>query len=147
MKWRAEFFLITFFFLIIFPSCGTKDAIKISSEEEVLEARVMGYWNHKINQEFDKSYEYEYPLFRKTVSLVNYIRSFNTGRASWTRASVERIAINGENASVEMKIGVNIVVSSSQKLEHETILNERWVKVDGIWYHVPAKFRESGGSH
>lgn len=102
----------------------------------------MAYWNYKIKQEFDKSYEYEDPLFRKQVNMINYIKSFNTAKAGWSKAQIERIDMVGDNATVDMKIEIKIAVSSSKNLEHEGFIKEKWVKVDGIWYHIPQQFRE-----
>ena len=147
MKWSAGSFILILILLIIFSACVKKEAIKSVTDEEQLRARVVAYWNHKIEQEFDKSYEYEYPLYRKATSMVNYIRVFNIGKASWTRATVDRIDVQGDNATVDMKVGINIMVSSSNKLEPEVFIKEKWVKVDnGIWYHVPSKFRERQGA-
>ncbi len=133
---------IIIFLLIIFPGCATKVAVKSTTNEESLRERVMAYWNYKIKQEFDKSYEYEYPLFRKQVNMINYIRGFHTGKAGWAGARIEEVHVQGDTATVDMKIMIKIFVSSSKNLEHEGFVKEKWVKVDGIWYHIPQDFRE-----
>lgn len=128
--------------LIIFSGCGTKEALKRISDEDLLRERATMYWNHKVKKEFDKSYAYEYPLFRKQMSVVDYIKGFNTGKASWAGAKIEQVDMQGDSATVGMKIAIQIVVTSSRNLEHETYVEDKWVKVDGVWYHVPQKFRE-----
>jgi hypothetical protein len=133
---------IAFFLLIILSGCAIKNALKGTTDEELLRERVTAYWNHKIKQEFDKSYEYEYPLYRKKINVVNYIKSFDTAKAGWSGAGIERVDMRGENATVDMKIMVKIAVSSSRDLEHDGFVKEKWVKVDGIWYHIPENFRE-----
>jgi hypothetical protein len=50
--------------------------------------------------------------------------------------------MQGETAMVDMKIMIKIYVSSSRDIEHDGFVKEKWVKVDGIWYHIPVKFRE-----
>lgn len=130
------------FFLTILVGCVTKEARKDISDEEVLRERIMAYWNHKVKQEFDKSYEYEEPLFRKKMTIVNYIKGFNTAKASWSGASIEGLKIEGDSAIVDMKVRVKIVVSSSGNIEQDVALKEKWVKVDGLWYHIPQKFKE-----
>jgi len=135
------------FFLIIFSGCAKKEAIKSVSDEEVLRGRVTAYWNHKVKEEFDRSYEYEDPLYRKKVGLVNYIKSFNTERAGWTNSAVEGLKIENESAIVDMKLRVRIVVKPSKNLEQDVLLKEKWVKVDGIWYHVPQQFMERRSTH
>src|ERR1700690_3299340 len=68
---------VVFFSLIIFSGCSIKEAVKNVPDEDILRERVMAYWGYKINEEFDKAYEFEYPLYRKTENAVNYIRHFN----------------------------------------------------------------------
>ncbi|MGD1076280.1 MAG: hypothetical protein ABR903_09450 [Thermodesulfovibrionales bacterium] len=137
---RVTFLIIIF--LIIFSGCATKEAIKGVSDEEALRERVMAYWNHKTKEEFDKSYGYEDPLFRKRVSMVQYIKSFNTERAVWTDAATENLKMEGESAIVDMKVKVKIFVTPSKNIEQDVLFKEKWVKVDGMWYHVPQKSGE-----
>jgi len=141
VKERLVTYLGMIFLLTIFSGCVTKEAVKNVSDEEVLRERVIAYWNHKIRQEFDKTYEFEDPLFRKKINIVNYIKGFNTARAGWTGASVEGLKIEEDSAIVDMKVRVKITVSSSGNIEQDVQLQEKWVKVDGLWYHVPQKFK------
>jgi len=126
------------FFLIISGGC-VKNAVKNVPEEEGLRDRIVTYWGYKVKEEFDKSYAFEDPLFRKKITMVNYIRSFNTARAKWVGAEVEDIKIAGDIAEVAMKIKLSITVSSARDLIQEAPINEKWVKVDGLWYHIPRK--------
>ncbi len=139
---RLGLCITAIFLLTIFSGCVTKEARKDVSDEEVLKERVMAYWQHKVRQEFDKSYGYEDPLFRKKISIVNYIKGFNTARAGWSGASIEGLKIEGDSAIVDMKVRVKITVSSSGNIEQDVALKERWVKVDGLWYHVPQRFKD-----
>ncbi len=132
----------TIFFLTIFSGCVTKEARKDLTEEEILRQRIMAYWEFKIRQAFDKSYDFEDPLFRKKMTLVNYIKGFNTARAGWSGASIEGLKIEGDSAIVDMKVKVRIFASPSKPIEQDVALKEKWVKVDGLWYHVPQKFKE-----
>lgn len=134
------FYITVIFFLIIFSGCATKEAVRNISEDEVLRERVMTYWGHKISQEFDKSYLYEDPYYRKRLDMVKYIKGIDTARARWTSANVKNLQINGDSAIIDMKVKVHITVApSARDIEQEFSLKETWVKVDGIWYHVPKK--------
>lgn len=152
MKGRAEhldgkktFYLFVIFLLIIFSGCATKEAVRNISEEDVLRERVMTYWGHKIRQEFEKSYSYEDPYYRKRLNMVNYIRGIDTSRARWTAASVEGLKIEGDSAIIDMKVKINIMVAPSvNNIEPEVPIKETWAKVDGIWYHVPKKSGRPG---
>jgi len=135
---------IVFFCLIIFTGCSIKDTTKNVSDEEILRDRVMTYWNYKINQDFDKSYVYEHPLYRKQVNMVNYIRGFNPEVVKWTAAKVEDIKMDGPSAKVGLKITVKVRLPSIKSGEDDSWVKEEWQKVDNVWYHVPAILREDG---
>ena len=142
---KKTFYLLVIFFLIIFSGCATKEAVRNISEDEVLRERVMTYWGHKIRQEFEKSYSYEDPYYRKRFNMVNYIRGIDTARASWTSSTIEGLKIEGDSAIIDMKVKLRITVTPSVKnIEQEVPIKETWVKVDGIWYHVPKKSGRPG---
>jgi hypothetical protein len=131
---------VAFFSLIIFSGCSIKDTVKKGSDEKVLRDRIMAFWNHKINKEFDKSYEYEDPLFRKKISMMNYISSFHaeSAKAKWLEASIESIKLEDDIAKVDMKLKLRLFATASQAkaVEHEVPIREKWVRVDGNWFHV-----------
>jgi len=132
--------------LIILLGCAKKDAIKNIPDEVDLRERVETYWNYKVKEEFDKTYEYEYLLYRKQVSMMNYIRGFKTTRAKWIEASINDIKIADDNADVAMKVKVRII-SSPRNIEQDVIINERWSNVEGKWYHIPHKMKGPGSSN
>ena len=139
-----RFLAIAFFLLIIFSGCSIKEAVKNKPDEEVLRYRVMEYWNYKINQDFDKSYAYEHPLYRKQMKMVNYIGSFNTEVVKWTAAKIEDIRMDGPSAEVGLKITVKVSLPGVRTGEDDSRVKEEWRKVDNVWYHVPAILREDG---
>ena len=61
--------------LIILWGCAKKETVRNIPDEDVLQERVTEYWAHVIKEDFIKSYEYEDPLFRKAVSMNQYIKS------------------------------------------------------------------------
>jgi len=103
----------------------------------------MAFWRYKIDEKFDKSYEYEDPFYRKKFTMVKYIGSFHTAgsKLKWLDASIENIRLEGDTADVNMKLKVKIFSSPSQEnaVEQEVPLRETWVNVDGQWYHVVKK--------
>ena len=136
--------IFIFFCLIIFAGCSIKDTTKSVSDEEVLRDRVMAYWNDKINQDFDKSYAYEHPLYRKQVNMTKYIGGFNTEVVKWTAAKIEDIKMDGPSAKVGLIITVKVRLPRIKTGEDDSWVKEEWRKVDNVWYHVPAMYRENG---
>ncbi|MDA8239751.1 MAG: hypothetical protein M0Z67_05170 [Nitrospiraceae bacterium] len=136
-----RFFVI--FFLLISTGCATKEALKNASDEEELKARVMSYWNLKINGEFDKSYEYEDPFYRKTVSVVKYVKGVNTSAVKWRHAEIRDIKrVAGDMADVDLSLRVEIMLpegEQARRIERNFPVSDKWIKVDGVWYHQPSR--------
>lgn len=130
---------IAIFPLIIFQGCVTKETVKNAAEKEILRERAIVYWQHKMNEEFDKSYEFEAPIYRRKVNLVYYIKGFNTSAVKWKTATIEDIRMEDTSATVEMNLRVRVKVPAIQAYEYNSLIKEKWVKVDGMWYHIPAE--------
>ena len=131
------------FFLIIFTGCATKEAVKSVPEEEILKERVTTYWNYKIHEEFDKSYEYELPLYRKKVSMVRYIKGINTTVLKWLGAKVDMITREDSSAIVDLTLRIQMRLPGLKDAGHDAMIKEKWVKVEGMWYHVPEGYAGS----
>lgn len=134
-------FCIVFFSLIIISGCAKKNAIKQVSEEETLRTRVEAFWNYRKKLELDKCYYYEYPLLRKKISLVQYIKSFNTELIQWKDFDIINITFFDSNtAEVKLNVIVQVKMPMVKKFDDETEITEKWVKVDGTWYHVSKRY-------
>jgi hypothetical protein len=136
-------FYIAIHLLIILGGCATKDALKSVSDEDILRERVMAYWDYKVKGEFDKSYEYEHPLFKKQTSMVKYIQGFKSGVARWLGTNVEDIEIKGDTAEASVNVKTVVRIPRVKPIESDSLIKEKWVKTDGMWYHVPAGLIDS----
>lgn len=133
-KHKIKIFLI---FLLIFLLSCAKSEIKPISEEDILRERIMNYWNHIVKEELDKAYNYEYPLGK--VSLSRYIAQRANPMVKYKGFEIKEITIKEDSADVQMEIMPVIKVPGERPFEHKTVILERWVKVEGIWYHVTKK--------
>lgn len=150
--------------LIILWGCAKKEVLNNVPDEEVLRNRVVKYWDHKVKGEFDKSYEYELPLYKTQFSVVSYIKGINTARASWVGAEVGTINMENDNAMVDVKLRIKVIqqalppkagvdfqkqsaLVSPNSVETEALIKEQWIKVDGSWYHVPSKMLKERGNN
>jgi hypothetical protein len=138
---------VVFFCLIIFSGCYTKENVKNISDEEILKERGSVYWEYLCKGEFDKAYELEYPVYRKTVSLTNYIRRFSPN-IKWKNAVIGKVEIKDEVALMTVVVDTEMrmtVPKTPAKIDIEPQLQmeEKWIKMEGAWYHVPNQFREA----
>lgn len=142
-----KFLYSAIFFLIIFTGCATKEAVKSVSDEEVLRDRVMAYWNHKVKEEYDLSYDYEDPFYRKRFNRTKYVKSINIDkRVGWKEVRIGDLKMEGDSATVVIKLRMRIGAPSAG-VEQDVAISERWVKVDGLWYHVQKKSMEQQGTN
>ena len=112
--------------------------LKSLQDEEVLRERITSYWNYKTKGDYVKTYLYEDPLFRKTISMTTYIQNYGSPAMTYTSFEVQDVRLNdAEHAEVKIKAGVRLKVPGAKAFEHETELTELWARVDGEWYHVP----------
>ncbi|MDA8105524.1 MAG: hypothetical protein M0Z71_09085 [Nitrospiraceae bacterium] len=132
-----EVYCIVFFSLIIFSGCSIKETTKNAADTGDLRERVNAYWQYKVKEDFMKSYEYEVPYYRKNVSMVNYIKGINTDVGKYISATPGEIKPQGDSALVEVKLRVRVTLPQMRSEEYNVIITEKWVKSDGMWYHVP----------
>lgn len=127
--------------MIILSGCAKKNAIKQISEEEALRTRIEEFWNYRKKLELDKCYYYEYPLLRKKISLVQYIKSFNTELIKWKDFDIKDITFFDSNtAEVTLNIIVLVKMPMVKTFEDETEITEKWVKVESTWYHISERY-------
>lgn len=123
--------------LIIFSGCAKKEAIKSATDEEVLRERVMAYWNHRMKQELDKSYEYEDPIYKKKVSLVHYIKRLGVDPVKLIEVKIKGVRLEDATASVDLDTRIELKAPGAPgpfavNMERK----DRWGRIEGVWYHV-----------
>jgi hypothetical protein len=124
--------------LVFLPGCGTTKAKHTISDEEGLRERVMAYWNYRVDRDLVKSYEYEVPLDRMT--LTNYIRKYSNPMITYKSFSLQSISKKDVDvADVNLTVVPVVKVPGGRAFEHKTIVTERWVRVKDIWYHIPKR--------
>ena len=132
---RYKDIFIVFFCLIIFSGCSIKSVRdeSVLSDEAILRERSTAYYNYRVNQEFDKSYEFEDPLYRKTVKLSQYVQKLAVSPAEWKAAKVEGLRIEDGKAEIALRLKVKVrlvnqIAMAAKDIEHDTSAEEVWIK-------------------
>ncbi|RLC18982.1 MAG: hypothetical protein DRI57_07760 [Deltaproteobacteria bacterium] len=113
------------------PTTGTEAALR---------ERVNAYWQQKIKGEFAETYLYEHPDFRKGINLTNYVKGF-VGGMTWRKVDIESVSIDGDFATVLLKINYILVGIYVPKEGLTRDIRNYWQWTDdGHWYH---RFRSS----
>lgn len=138
--WKSGKSLIAaIFFLIIFAGCGTKEAVRIGSAEE-LRVRIETYWQHKTREELDKTYEMEYPLYKKQMTLVNYIKKNSNPHVKINGFTIENISYDSDDsAQVKLRMNLTVKAPGAAPFTHNIDRSEHWARIDSKWYHVPSQ--------
>ncbi len=138
MTIKSKFaYIIVFFCLIIFTGCSIKEASKNTPDGGDLRARATAYWQLKVNEDFMKCYEYEAPYYRKQESMVKYLKGMNPDLLKYISAVPGDIKIDNDSAVVDVKLRVRVRPPQMKSMEYDSIISEKWVKSEGIWYHIP----------
>jgi len=124
---------ITFVIVLVLLATACK------SDEEVLREKIEQYWQLRITKNFAESYKYEYPVFKKKVDINTYVSSRSNPFAVYKEATIKEIKlIKPDLAEVDMVFKVELRFPPARKpIEVKIKRKEKWVKVDGKWYHVP----------
>jgi hypothetical protein len=134
--------LLCFILVSLFGCAAKTEVVPVRGpdDREVLEKRVREYWDMMIEltpKSVEKMYRYESPSFREKVSFAEYIPRFKTRK--FMTAEIKGIQIEGDKANVALfltyRVALPVIGKTLPRSE-----DERWVKVEGTWYHIPSEW-------
>lgn len=96
----------------------------------------MAYCGYLVNREYDKMYPMEYPLYRKNVSLVQYIQQMANPTVKFGSCKVSNIAMDNDRAKVDLSVTMDFKVPGAEVFRYKRGMSDKWVRIDGDWYHV-----------
>jgi uncharacterized protein YchJ len=101
--------------------------------------RVNEYWQYRIKGDIERAYQCEVPAFREKVSILQYANRFKL--VKYLDAEVWEIEFKGTEASSKSKVTYVIFLRAIKDKQLSKLEEEKWMKVEGTWYHVPEDFR------
>ena len=108
-----------------------------------LKERVTAYWTYKVRGDFERAYKFEYPLYRKKVTLERYLQRHNAPFIKYNGFEIVKMQQGGDGSfNVKLKVNVSLKAPGSKSFLHDTFLMEKWMKTDGQWFHVPRVFKK-----
>jgi hypothetical protein len=123
----------------------TKAGTIAVNPSDSLEARSEKRWQHIIAGEFEKAYTYLSPGYRQTRALDQYVENLANRPVRWTEADYEDQSCSSEDVctvKVMIKFNMDMPVTNVGRVESLDYLEEKWLRVDGVWYFLPTQ----GGS-
>jgi hypothetical protein len=134
---------LCFFYLILVSLVGCAARTTVvprPDDREVLENRVREYWELMINlspQNVEKAYRYEAPSFRDKISFPEYIHRFKTHK--YLNADIKGVEIERNKGKVAIVLTYRVALPNISKNLTKSE-DEKWVKVEGTWYHIPGEW-------
>lgn len=98
-----------------------------------LDARVRAYWQARVAGDLITQYQYEQSKATGKLSLQQYVSG--SGSMSFLKARVLDVQLTDSKAA-EAKVAIEARFPGLSML-YKSVIEDRWVKIDGEWYHAP----------
>jgi hypothetical protein len=125
----------------------TTDGMKLDAKRDPkaeLKQRVIERWALLIGRRGEDAFGYLTPGHQKTHDKVKYGSEMAGRPVRWFRATFDKAECASED-SCEVSVLVDFRIRMSAGMgvtESFAYVKERWIAVDGVWYHLPT---EAGG--
>jgi hypothetical protein len=141
MQLKHLSFLVLLLPLLASCSAGGGSRSAPLSDEEQLTTRPTERWQHLIARRGEQAWEYLSPGYRSTRDKADYIKRMTATPVTWLNAEHHSLECDDSGVFCAVNLKVSFRVASRQlgvgEIESFNFLTERWIRVDGIWYHVP----------
>ncbi len=131
---KTKFILLIIATTLLITACQPDESGK-------LENRVKAYWQHKINKEFDKAYEFTTPGYKKLISKEAFMLTLSTAKLEWKGMKIDKKQCEKPDLCVvrmliKYKYKFHLGGFAKQDMEVETPLSEKWILSNNTWYVV-----------
>jgi len=118
--------------LVVASACSEKVA--------TLEERAQAYWQARAKGKVEQAFAFEKP---GSIEQSTYLKKLVTSHVTFTSCVIQSIKEKDDEAEVELQVqyllpGLSRSVSSS--------MLDKWVKIEGQWYHLLPLARDDGTS-
>lgn len=138
----SKIILCLFVILISLTYCAAKPkVISQEDEKEILRNRIKEYWQYRVDVNkvnVEKAYQCEVPAFREKVSILEYVNQFKL--VKYLEADISTIEIEKEKAKASINLTYRVPFPAISKKNLSKVEEERWVKIQKVWYHIPQGF-------
>ncbi|MCB1634998.1 MAG: hypothetical protein KDI37_12515 [Xanthomonadales bacterium] len=108
---------------------------------KVVMERAQSRWQALIDHRFADAYGYLTPGYRELVGSDEYQGTMGSRPVKWEHAEVSEAKCEGEicDVKVMMRYSLTMPQPGVGRVGSFTIIDERWLVVDGQWYYLPAE--------
>jgi hypothetical protein len=105
-----------------------------------LEARARAFWEARVAGDVITMYQYEKLKATGEVTLQDYVR--RRGGMLYRKAEVLDFEV-GSDGEARVKVSIEAQITGLPG-PYRTVVSDRWVNIDGEWYHAPLPPRLGG---
>lgn len=110
------------------------------STETVIERRAMERWNLLIAGDYAKAYEYFSPGYRSTRPVGAYVAAVKPAIMTWRSVDWRGVECDTpDSCEARFILHYTVQMPSAGATPGVTEVKERWVRLDGRWYHLPQR--------
>ncbi len=123
---------------------STTDGVKVSTDPQApLERRATDRWKLLIAGDAAGSYAYLTPGYRATNTPEQYAEWLRTRQVNWKAALyTEHQCESPDVCKVDLIISGDVTMRGiSSRQSSSGMINESWLRIDGVWYHLPKETR------
>ncbi len=108
-----------------------------ASPEELVAQRAKARWELLMQGRPDQAWEYIAPGSRALLDRESYIAQKRNAPVTYTRVELLETTCEAESCTVELRIHTQAPLPFAGMVPAYSLLRERWVLSDGVWYFVP----------
>ena len=111
-----------------------------TQRSETLEQRAQARWDLVTAGRYMDAYAYLTPGYRATKTVEAYIGEMSVRPVRWHSAAYQDHTCETEDACtvrVKVKFSMVVPVRGVGSVGGDQFVSERWIRLDGAWYHLP----------
>lgn len=132
-------------FTLLLAACATtggSDRTPAKSAKAPPEQRAIERWNLLIAGKAGEAWEYLSPGARSTKSREAYHAEMTQRPIRWERVEpYEKTVCEADDActvKILVTYSMDVPLPNVGRVTSPSVLEEKWIALDGVWYHVPA---------
>jgi hypothetical protein len=127
-------------------SATGKGGEEASPEEVPVEGRAVARWEALIAKRGMEAYDYLSPGVRSTKTREAYAAEMGSRPVKWLSVAFDHKECDGDRCTVWVNIEYEVKMPGYQfgTVKSNAGLEERWIRLEGAWYHVPNEYLEGG---
>jgi hypothetical protein len=142
---RAAPLPAAFALALLLAGCQAAGGTKSSADNAPPEVRAIERWKLLIAGDTAKAYEYLSPGVRSTKPQPAYAAEMAARPIRWETVELHEPKPVCETADaclvkVLVTYSVDVPLPNVGRVTSPSVQEEKWIELDGVWYHVPADF-------